>query len=533
LYSVELELKRKRTEKAVQETSSRYRAIGDSITDLFFALDKTFRCTYWNAAAENLTGVSSHEALGKPLYQLFPDIQGSTAEQEYAAAVREQQPRSFIQTYEHNGRQAYFEVNIYPSSDDFSILAKDVTYRKQMEDALKKSWDYLENLNNSLGDAIFTIDMPEQRIQYVNRAVEHLFGYSIDDCIGRSIRMFFSDKRHYADFSKQLRKAFGQQQEILRLEQLVRKKDGDLFTAEITTTFLQEEGELSGVIIIVRDVTERKAMQLALEQERASLARKVDERTTELQSMNARLARASQMKDEFLAKMSHELRTPLNAILGYAKMLQKTDGLSPLQSEGLDTIQSSGEHLLNLINDILDLSKIEAGRMELHPTTFHFSEFLQQIANMIRVRTEHKQIDFMFEGDPNAPMGVYADEKRLREVLINLLDNAVKFTDQGFVKLKISVLRGGECIDDAGNVDAHSPYSIRFEVEDSGTGIAQEQLESIFLPFQQVGQNRYVQQGTGLGLSITQQLIKVMGGALHVESIEHEGSIFWFDLDLP
>ena len=134
-------------------------------------------------------------------------------------------------------------------------------------------------------------------------------------------------------------------------------------------------------------------MERALERERTSLARKVEERTVELRSMNTELSRASRMKDEFLAKMSHELRTPLNAILGYAKILRKLDSLDPLHMEALETIQSSGEHLLQLINDILDLSKIEAGRLELHLSEFNFPEFLQQIAKMIQVRAGVQIID--------------------------------------------------------------------------------------------------------------------------------------------
>jgi PAS domain S-box-containing protein len=567
LYSAELNLKQQRTEKALQETQVRYREIGDNITDLFFALDKQLRCTYWNKAVQNLTGFSSREALGRPLSQLFPEIRGTETEQEYALAVRTQQPCNFIQSYYQNGKQTYFEVNVYPSHDDFSVFARDVTYRKHMEDALKKSWDYLENLNNSLGDAIFTMSMPDRRIEYVNRAGETMFGYSIDECIGEKTFRFFPDKKQYRDFSRRLRDAFVHQQEILRTEQVLRRKDQSVFTAEITTTFLRQDDRLSGVISIVRDVTERKEMQLALEQERASLARKVEERTAELQMMNARLARASQLKDQFLANMSHELRTPLNAILGYAKILQKTNHLSPLQVEGLDTIRSSGEHLLHLINDILDLSKIEAGRLDLHLTAFHFFDFLQHITNMIRVRAEYKQITYQCVLDDTLPEGIYADEKRLREVLINLLDNAVKFTEHGSVSLRVrdltepgelhqldelpelhelQELEEGNKLHNSptpqlrnsgthqlGNLPARPLRTIRFEVQDSGVGIAPEQVEEIFLPFQQVGQYRQRQEGTGLGLAISQQLVKVMGGELSVESAVGQGSRFWFTLKIP
>ena len=538
LYSIEIDLKRRRTERALQESQARYQELGDTITDPFFVFDKDLILTYWNRAAENFTGIAMSDALGKSLYEIFPNIQGTEAEEGYRKLLETRQPQSFIQKYQLKGKLFFFEVSIYPSRDSFSVFAKDVTYRKQMEDALKKSWDYLENLNNSLGDAIFTVKMPEQVIEYVNRAVENIFGYTVEDCIGKQTDMFFPDHNSYRDFSRRLMEAIQQKKDILRTEQVLKRKNGKGFTSEIITTFFSENNEPTGVISIVRDITDRKQMELALEQERASLARKVEERTAELKRINAELARASQLKDEFLANMSHDLRTPLNAILGYAKILKKTENLSPLQLEGLETIQRSGEHLLNLINDILDLSKIEAGRLELHPTQFHLPEFLQQIASMIRIRAEHKEIAFAYAPDLNLPIGVCTDEKRLREVLINLLDNAVKFTEKGTVCFRVYEL---DELHELGSSKTHKTqkltnsetHKLRFEVEDTGIGIAPEQIEEIFLPFHQVGKQHYATEGTGLGLSISQQLVEMMGGELQVESTIGEGSTFWFELEMP
>ena len=224
---------------------------------------------------------------------------------------------------------------------------------------------------------------------------------------------------------------------------------------------------------------------------------------------------ANQAKSMFLANMSHELRTPLNGILGYAQILQ-TDQITERQRKGLDVIQRSGEYLLTLINDVLDLAKIEANRIELYPTHFHFCDFLRGIVELFQMRAEKKGILFRYEALSRLPEGVHADEKRLRQVIINLLTNAVKFTERGTVTFKVGY--------DQGN--------IRFQVEDTGIGIINEDLEAIFQPFQQSGNGTYKAEGTGLGLSITQRIIDMMGGELHVESTLGKGSTFWMTVKL-
>jgi len=226
---------------------------------------------------------------------------------------------------------------------------------------------------------------------------------------------------------------------------------------------------------------------------------------------------ANQAKSSFLANMSHELRTPLNGILGYAQILLRDKTVGEEQRDGLKVINRSGEYLLTLINDVLDLAKIEASRIELYPTDFHFGEFLESIAQLFEMRAQQKDIAFNYEPLSTLPEGVYADEKRLRQVLINLLGNAVKFTQKGGVTLKV-----GYDEDD----------KLRFQVEDTGPGIAAEEIDKIFEPFKQVGDQQFRAEGTGLGLSITKKLVEMMGGELHVRSELGKGSTFWISLAL-
>lgn len=237
---------------------------------------------------------------------------------------------------------------------------------------------------------------------------------------------------------------------------------------------------------------------------------------------------ANQAKSDFLSNMSHELRTPLNGILGYAQILKRDRNLTPRQTEGLNIIQQSGQHLLTLINDILDLSKIEARKMELYPTDLHLGSFIESVAGIIRMRALEKDVLFKYEAGSNLPNGIHADEKRLRQILLNLLGNAVKFTDAGKVTLRVAVAPEAET---ANNTEKKT--ILRFEIADSGVGMTPEQLEKIFEPFEQVGDTKRRAEGTGLGLTITRQLVEMMGGQLQVKSQYGEGSTFWFELPSP
>jgi predicted ATPase/signal transduction histidine kinase/DNA-binding NarL/FixJ family response regulator len=316
---------------------------------------------------------------------------------------------------------------------------------------------------------------------------------------------------------------------------------------------LLNQGKLTGILYLENSLTEGAfteqrlqvlnllSSQVAISIENAllynNLEQKVAERTEELAERTRELEQevverqraeeaakvASQAKTDFLSNMSHELRTPLNGILGYAQILKRGTNLEESQLSGLNTIYQSGNHLLTLINDILDLSKIEARKLELYPDTLHFGSFIESLTGIIHMRAEQKDIYFSYEAVGHLPAGIKADEKRLRQVLINLLGNAIKFTDQGQVTLRVSMV----------NEIADNQALIRFEVEDSGVGMTPEQLDKIFLPFEQVGDTKRRSAGTGLGLAISRQLVELMGGEILVESESSQGSRFWFEIRLP
>jgi signal transduction histidine kinase/DNA-binding NarL/FixJ family response regulator/CHASE3 domain sensor protein len=231
---------------------------------------------------------------------------------------------------------------------------------------------------------------------------------------------------------------------------------------------------------------------------------------------------ANQAKSTFLANMSHELRTPLNAILGYAQILKLDKSLGERQAVGLNTIQQSGEQLLGLINDILDLSKIEAGKFELYPETVNLQKFLRDIAGTIRVKAEERNLLLVLNVSSDVPQFVRIDDRRLRQVLLNLLGNAVKFTDGGEVRFRVCRLPGTQTC-----------ARLRFEVEDTGIGIDESQMKVLFQRFEQVSATHRRVGGTGLGLAISRQLVHMMGSDIHLESRVGQGSRFWFDIDMP
>jgi PAS domain S-box-containing protein len=340
----------------------------------------------------------------------------------------------------------------------------------------------------------------------VNKAYCEIYNFEQEEIIGQHYSTIMPPdqiekaNRHYA---RLLAGDLG-----IPVERIRQRKDGSIIYIEAANALVQGTDGQKMVITVVRNISERKQAEEDLRgaKDSAEKARRVAEA-------------ASQAKSVFLTNMSHELRTPLNGILGYAQILKQEQTLLPRQQRGLKVIQESGEHLLLLINDILDLAKVEAGKIELQTRPFDLPGFVSSVCEMMVTRAEAKDLNCSKKIGP-LPQTVLGDDIRLRQVLVNLLGNAIKFTDQGGVTL-------------TAEISPDKNELIRFQITDTGVGIAPEELDTIFNPFEQVGNHTRQEKGTGLGLAISKELVELMGGTLQVTSESGQGSVFWFDIPLP
>lgn len=295
------------------------------------------------------------------------------------------------------------------------------------------------------------------------------------------------------------------------------KSKTELTAQKLFTTLVSSLRAYSTIVSLAESRQKLSQLNNQLQEFNQNLEKLVVDRTIELKIAKDEAERANSAKSQFLRNMTHELRTPLNGILGYAQVLKKSD--DPIKRQkGLDIIQRSGNHLLSLINDILDLSKIEAGKLELDYEPFHLEGLLSSLIDTFKVQANNQGVQLIYQAVGTIPKLVCGDAKRLRQVIFNLLGNAIKFTQKGVVSLTVQSIDNNK---------------IRFDIVDSGIGIASENLSKIFQSFEQVGESSDMHSGTGLGLSISQKLVAMMGGELNVTSTLGKGSNFWLEINLP
>ena len=407
-------------------------------------------------------------------------------------------------------------VSVYAGLRAYKSLAEQAAQRVQLDaaqDGLRKEQMLKAAIVESSDDAIIGTTL-DGIITSWNAAAERMLGFSAAETLGKSILALIPADRR--DDEEKLIAAIGSGVAVRHFETERLRKDGSPIPVSLTVSPVRDrDGQIIGASKIVRDVTERKKAAAELDQYRHHLEHLVEERTSELTLARQAAEAANLAKSQFIANMSHEIRTPMNAVLGLTHLLHA--GATPQQTERLDKINQAGQHLLSIINDVLDLSKIEAGKLRLEESDFALGAVLDHVRSLMAGAAQAKGLRIEVDGD-DVPLWLRGDATRLRQALLNYASNAVKFTQQGTVSIRARLL------DDTGD-----DLLVRFEVADTGIGIAPDELTRLFHAFEQVDAStsrRYG--GTGLGLVITRRLVEMMGGEAGAEGTPGVGSTFWF-----
>ena len=389
--------------------------------------------------------------------------------------------------------------------------------------ALSESEARMRQITSAMHQAVWLRDIHTLDVLYVNPAYEVLTGRTCESLIADPGSMF--QIIHPEDMNR-VTEAIQREYEGSTFDEEYRitRTDGNVrWVWDRTFPIKNEAGEVYRVLAVVEDITERKQMAEALQQakEAAEEARGAAEA-------------ANRAKSAFLAAMSHELRTPLNAVLGFSELMTSAPNLTVEQRENMEIIGRSGEHLLALINGVLDLSKIEAGRMELQPENFDLHEMLLGLGEMFSLRAEQKGLTLVFDLAPDVPRIIRADVGKLRQILINLLGNALKFTPTGGVTMNVAP-KTASTEPQASQTPAESDIWLHFSIKDTGIGIAPDELDKVFEVFVQTESGRQSRQGTGLGIPLSREYVRLMGGDLTVQSEVGKGACFEFDIhaELP
>lgn len=513
---------RKRAEEALLKAGALQSAIFNSANFSSIATDEKGVIQIFNVGAERMLGYAAAEVVNKITPADISDPQEVIARAKALStelatpitpgfeALVFKASRGIEDIYEltyirKDGSRFAAIVSVTALRDDqnaiigYLLIGTDNTARKQVEaermlldQRVRDQQFYTRSLIESNIDALITTD-PRGIITDVNKQMEALTGCTRDELIGAPFKDYFTDpERAEAGIKLVLGES-----KLTDYELTARARDGkETVVSYNASTFHDRDRKLQGVFAAARDVTERKRYEQSLQQ-------------------------ANRAKSVFLANMSHEIRTPMNAILGFSQLMLRDQDLTTQQCRYLGTINRSGEHLLALINDILEMSKIEAGRTTLNLSTFDLPALLKDLEMMFRIRTDEKKVSFSVEMIGDVPRYIVTDINKLRQVFINVLGNAVKFTEQGGIGVRVRAHREGA-----------TGTFLQVEIEDTGPGISLDDQDKLFRHFEQTKTGQQAGTGTGLGLAISQEFVRLMGGAITVNSHVGKGSEFVIRLPL-
>ncbi len=508
----------------------------DSTAEAIYGLDTNGNCTFCNSSCLRLLGYgSASELLGRNMHRLIHHTRedGSPLAEETSQIYRAFRAGTGTHVegepfWRADGTSFPSEYWSFPQRSDGRVVGAvvtfvDITERRQAEAELRRRDALIRSLLDSIPDFVYIKDTAGVCLACNPRFAE-LLGRPREEIVGRSTYDLFP--REVADSFQEQDRLMLAQLRPRHNEEWVSYPDGRRILVDtFKTPYYGPSGELIGILGISRDVTERKGAEEAQEAAAAEIRAAFEEAGRLNSRLQGETARANELavranaanlaKSSFLANLSHEIRTPMNSILGFSQLLLGDSGLTPRQHEQLRAISRGGEHLLSLLNDILEMSKIEAGRTTLHPVRTDLHALLEEVERMFRHRAEEKGLVLEVRRIGTLPRDVLVDGTKLRQILVNLLDNAVKFTRQGGVLVRARSV-------------AFSAVDLRliFDVEDTGSGIAEADLPRLFQQFEQARSGDRSPGGTGLGLAISRAFARLMGGEITVRSHPGVGSVF-------
>ena len=523
----------KQAEEDLKKSEERFRMLVETMNEGLGVRNENGVWTYVNDQLCWMLGLLPGDIIGRPVTEFLDEANQKILREE----IRKQEKGNYSPyeiTWTHiDGRKVTTIVSPKPilNSDgqpnEVFVALTDITDRKHAEEALRQSEERFRQVAENVGDFIWEVDA-SGLYHYTSPSVEKILGYKPDELVG---------KRHFYDlFAPGVReelkaaalKVFAAKRPFRTFPNPNISKEGNVVHLETKgAPVLDEAGNLSGYRGADTDVTKRKEAEEELRRYRDQLEEMVKARTAELVVARDEAESANRAKSTFLANMSHELRTPLNSILGIAQLMERDAGFPSHHRDTLKILSRSGAFLLELINDVLEMSKVEAGKVAPVITSFDLHSFLGDLEEMIRLRADPKGLCLLFEQHSSLPQYIETDLRKLRQILVNLLSNAIKYTDKGGVTLRIALKEGMNL---TAAVKPVSPVHLKFEIEDTGIGIAPEDTQRIFEPFVQVNPGLAARDGTGLGLTLSRMFVEQLGGEINLFSQVGKGSIFAFDI---